>query len=255
MQAQPGPPLNILPDTFWDVFVPYSALHFCTVVICALAIAGLVFIGCALPARREAVLRRGLGIFGLVYWLSYNVWWNRQGIDFVNGLPLQICDVNGAIAPVVLLTQQRFMRATLYYWAFALSTQAFIQPALQVGAANPIFYWFWAQHTIILAYAVYDLAVLRFRPQWRDLMRCYAVSTLYLAVVVPLNSILGADYGYLGNWPAADIPPFVAALGPWPARAVILVVLCVLACAIVQLPWQIPWQIVRRQMTGLRKPA
>jgi hypothetical integral membrane protein (TIGR02206 family) len=250
MQAQPGPPLNILPDTFWDVFVPYSLLHFCTVVICMLAIAGLAFIGRALPAKREAVLRRALGIFGLVYWLSYNVWWNWHGIDFVNGLPLQICDVNGVIAPLVLLAQQRFMRATLYYWAFALSTQAFIQPALQVGAAHPIFYWFWAQHTIILAYAVYDLAVLRFRPQWRDLMRCYAVSALYLAVVVPLNFILGADYGYLGNLPAEAIPPFVAALGPWPARAVILVMLCVLACALVQLPWQIGgWQVVRRQMT------
>jgi hypothetical integral membrane protein (TIGR02206 family) len=250
MQAQPGPPLNILPDTFWDVFVPYSALHIFTVAICGLVIAGLAFAARALPARREAILRRALGIFGLAYWLSYNVWWNRHGIDFANGLPLQICDVNGVIAPLVLLTQRRFMRATLYYWAFALSTQAFIQPALQVGAANPIFYWFWAQHTLILAYAVYDLAVLRFRPQWRDLMRCYAIGALYLAVVVPLNFILGADYGYLGNLPAEAIPPFVAALGPWPARAVILVVLCILACAIVQLPWQVGgWLTVRRQMT------
>jgi hypothetical integral membrane protein (TIGR02206 family) len=246
MQAQPGPPLNILPDTFWDVFVPYSPLHFVTVGVCALVIAGLAMAGRALPAALEARLRHALGMFGLLYWLSYNVWWNRHGIDFASGLPLQICDINGVIAPLVLLTQQRLMRATLYYWAFALSTQAFIQPVLQVGPANPIFYWFWAQHTIILAYAVYDLAVLRFRPRWSDLLRCYAVGALYLAVVVPLNFRLGADYGYLGNLPAADIPPFVAALGPWPARAVILVMLCVLACAIVQLPWQ---------MIGRRKPT
>jgi hypothetical integral membrane protein (TIGR02206 family) len=255
MQAQPGPPLNILPDTFWDVFVPYSPLHFATLGVCVLVIAGLALAGRALPAAREAGLRRGLGIFGLVYWLSYNVWWNRHGIDFASGLPLQICDINGVVAPLVLLTQHRWLRATLYYWAFALSTQAFIQPALQVGPANPIFYWFWAQHTIILAYAVYDLAVLRLRPRRRDLMRCYAVSAVYLAVVVPLNFILGADYGYLGDLPAADIPPFVAALGPWPARAVILVVLCVLACAIVQLPWLFRRQNVGTQITGRREPA
>ena len=34
---------------------------------------------------------------------------------------------------------------------------------------------------------------------------------------------LGSDYGYFGNLPADKIPPFVAVLGPWPARATILV--------------------------------
>jgi hypothetical integral membrane protein (TIGR02206 family) len=250
----PGPPLNILPDPFWDVFVPYGPLHAVTVGLCVLVIAGLACAGRVLSKPREALLRRVLGIFGLVYWLSYNVWWNRHGIDFTGGLPLQICDINGVIAPLALLTQHRWLRATLYYWAFALSTQAFIQPALQAGPANPIFYWFWAQHTIILAYAVYDLAVLQFRPQWRDLMRCCAVGALYLAVVVPLNFALGSDYGYLGNLPPQAIPPFVAALGPWPARAVILVLLCVIACAIAQLPWLLTRQFAR-QINGRRKPA
>jgi hypothetical integral membrane protein (TIGR02206 family) len=245
-----GAPLNILPDTFWDVFVPYGFVHLATVAICMAIIAALALAGRALPKRNEMRLRYALGIFGLFYWLFYNAWWNWHGVDLVGGLPLQICDVNGVIAPLVLLTQQRWLRATLYYWAFALSTQAFIQPALQAGPTNVGFYWFWTAHTIILAYAVYDLVVLDFRPQWRDLMRCYAVSVVYLAVVVPLNHVLGSNYGYLGNWPARYIPPFVAALGPWPARAVILVVLCVAACALAQLPWTFA-----RQMTGRRKPA
>jgi|SRR5271169_6666982 len=242
----PGPPLNILPDMFWDVFAPYGALHVFTVGVCLLVIAGLALAGRALSATREEVLRRGLGLFGLFYWLSYNVWWNRYGVDLATGLPLQICDCNGVIAPLALLTQHRWLRATLYYWAFALSTQAFIQPALQAGPAHLLFYWFWAQHTIILGYAVYDLAVLHFRPQWRDLLRCYAVSAVYLAVVVLLDLALGADYGFLGNLPPDQIPPFVAALGLWPARAVILVMLSAAACAIAQLPWE---------LTRRRQPA
>jgi len=246
----PGPPLNIVPDAFWDVFVPYSWLHFFTLGVCVLVMAAIAWLGRAFSKTQAARLRRALGVFGLVYWLSYNAWWNWHGVDVATGLPLQICDVNGVIAPLALLTRSRFLRATLYYWSFALSTQAFIQPALQVGPASLIFYWFWAQHTIILAYAVYDLAVLKFRPQWRDLMRCYAASAIYLAVVVPLNAAVGGDYGYLGNLPADRIPPFVAGLGPWPARAVILVVLCITACAMVQLPW-----VVIRQVTRRREPA
>ena len=95
-------------------------------------------------------MRWTLGVFGLVYWLSYNIWWNRNGFDVTAGLPLHICGLSGAIAPLALLTLNRWLRATLYFWAFALASQAFIQPALAAGPAMLLFWWFWAQHTIIL---------------------------------------------------------------------------------------------------------
>jgi uncharacterized membrane protein YwaF len=121
------------------------------------------------------------------------------------------------VAPLALLTLNRWLRATLYFWAFALTTQAFIQPALEFGPALALFWWFWVH----------------------DLCRAYAVSAVYLAIVVPLNIRLGSDYGYLGNLPAEKIPPFVAALGPWPARAIILVALAATAFVLVELPWHL----------------
>ena len=223
----------------WDRFVPYGWLHLVTVSGCLVIIAGLAAAGRSLGHAHQASLRRVLGLFGLAYWLTYNIWWNRNGIDVATGLPLQICDINGVIAPLALFTLNRWLRATLYFWAFALTTQAFIQPALQFGPANPLFWWFWAQHTIILGYAVFDLAVLGFRPQWSDCGRACAAGAAYLAIVVPLDLWLNADYGYLGNLPPEKIPPFVAALGPWPVRAVIVVALAAAAFVVVELPWQI----------------
>lgn len=223
----------------WHRFAPYGWLHLVAVIGCLAVIAGLVRAGRRLDERHLSRLRHILGVFGIAYWLAYNVWWNRNGVDVAAGLPLQICDINGVIAPLALFTLKRWLRATLYFWAFALTTQAFIQPALQYGPANPIFWWFWAQHTIILGYAVFDLAVLGFRPDWHDCGRAYLAGTAYLAVVVPLDLWFGADYGYLGNPPTAKIPPFVAALGPWPARAVIVVVLAAAAIALAALPWQL----------------
>ena len=237
------PPLNILPDTFWDVFVPIvrciSRRHL------RLAIAGLVFIGRALPARREACCG-AVGIFGLVYWLSYNVWWNRHGIDFVNGLPLQICDVNGVIAPLVLLTQQRCMRATLYYWAFALSTRPSFNRRCKSGG-EPIFYWFWAQHTIILAMRSMIsrccISAAMARPD-----ALYAVSASRRRRAAEF--MLGSDYGYLGNWPAQTFRPSSPrsdrgrpAPSSWSA----------LRCRLRH--GAIAVAIVSRQMTGRRKPA
>jgi hypothetical integral membrane protein (TIGR02206 family) len=224
--------VNIFPEDSWSTFVPYSGLHLFTVCVCALLIAALVAAGRRLRAH-ETAMRWTLGIFALLYWLSYNIWWNRNGFDPAIGLPLHICDLSGVIAPLALLTLNRWLRATLYFWAFALASQAFIQPALAAGPALPLFWWFWAQHTIILGYAIFDVMVLCFRPGWQDLRRAIIVSLIYVFIVAPFDIYFGADYGYLGNLPADKIPPFVAALGPWPARAFILAALVAVAFVII----------------------
>lgn len=232
--------LNLVSADAWDKFVPYGGLHLVTVCICLLAITALVGTGRALPEGGKMAMRRALGIFGIAYWLAYNIWWNRHGLDLPYGLPFQICDLNGLIAPLALLTLNRWLRATSYFWTFALTTQAFIQPTLIGGPAGAVFWWFWAQHTIILACAVYDLAVLGFWPNWRDLGRAYVVSAIYLAIVISVNFAFNANFGFVGNPPPpARVPPFVDALGPWPLRALIVVALAAVGFAILELPWRV----------------
>jgi len=223
----------------WDAFVPYGCLHLAVVTICVLLVASLVFAARALRVPQEVALRRGIGVFALLYWVTHAIWWSGHGLAPATGLPLHICNLNGLVAPFALLTGKRWLRATLYFWTFALTVQAFIQPALVLGPASPVFWWFWAAHTIVLACAVYDLAVLGFRPDWRDLWHVYVVSALYLAAIVPVNILLGANYGFIGNPPpGVRIPPFVDALGPWPLRAFIVVALGAVGFALLALPWQ-----------------
>jgi hypothetical integral membrane protein (TIGR02206 family) len=183
---------------------------------------------------------------------------NWNGIDLRTGLPLQICDINGLIAPLALLTGWRWARVTLYFWTAALTVQAFIQPALTDGPASLVFWAFRTAHTIIIACAVYDLAVLSFRPAWGDLGRATIVIAAYAAFIVPLDLELGADYAYLGNPPAdIAIPPFIAALGPWPQRAIMLAALAPLGFVVVLLPWRIgEWRsmVGRPGMRGGWKP-
>ncbi len=223
-----------------DVFVPYGGLHALAVAVCAVLIAAPALLGCTLRQDSEAALRRILAALAVCYWLAYNTWWNWHGLDLRTGLPLQICDLNGLMGPLALLTGWRWARATLYFWTSALTLQAFVQPALTAGPVSLIFWAFWTAHTIIAACAVYDLAVLGFRPGWNDLGRAVIVSAAFVVLVAPVNLWLGSDYGYIGN-PSADIalPPFVDALGPWPQRAIILGALAPLGFVVVLLPWLI----------------
>lgn len=234
-----------------NVFVPYGGLHALSLAVCTVLIAAPSLLGRSLAKESEWTLRRGLAALAVCYWLAYNTWWNWHGLDLRTGLPLQLCDFNGLVAPFALLTGQRWARATLYFWTSALTLQAFLQPALTAGPASLVFWAFWAAHTIIAACAVYDVAVLHFRPGWRDLGRALAISAAYAALVVPVDLWLGANYGFVGNPPAAnEVPPFIAALGPWPQRAVILVALAALGFVVVLLPWRL---LARR--TGRAEPA
>ncbi len=223
----------------WDVFVPYSGLHLLSVTVCISVIAATAMLGRALRSTEaEAKLRRSIAILALCYWVAYNVWWNWNGVDPFNGWPLQICDLNGIVAPFALLTRNRWARATLYFWAFALTVQAFVQPLLTVGPAFPGFWAFWAAHTIVMICAVYDVVVLGFRPNWSDLGRAYLASAIYIALIVPVDLWLGSNYGFVGNpAPGSRIPPLVEAFGAWPRRALIVVGLAALAFVLVLVPW------------------
>ena len=224
----------------WEVFVPFSGLHLIAVAICSLLIMMLTLAGRELCERTvESKLRRSWAVFALCYWFAYIVWWNWNGLDLDGGLPLHLCDFNGLVAPLALLPLNRWVRATLYFWSFTLTLQAFIQPMLSVGPAHLSFWAFWAGHTIIMASAVYDVAVLEFRPDWRDVGRVLMVSLAYVAVVTPINLALDTNYGFIGNPPPGKaIPPFIDAMGPWPRRAVIVVGLAAVGFVLTLLPWR-----------------
>jgi hypothetical integral membrane protein (TIGR02206 family) len=234
-----NPPLDITPGA-WTVFAPYGWLHGVTVLVCLVLIAAPSLFGRALQKNGERALRYGLAASAVGVWLAYNIWYNWGGIDWQSGLPLQLCDINGLMAPFALVTGKRWARAALYFWTAALTVQAFIQPALIEGPARILFWAFWLSHTVIAACAVYDVVVRGFRPVWRDLGTAVIASLLYVAVIMPVDLWLGADYGFVGDPPAGiSIPPFVDALGPWPQRAIILICLVPLGFVVVLVPWLI----------------
>jgi hypothetical integral membrane protein (TIGR02206 family) len=231
----------IAPAGSWANFTAYTPLHAVSVLVCALAIALLI-----IAARRmresgaEPALRRGFAWACIIFWVFQNAWFHAAGVDWLTGLPLHICDLGGLIGPFALLTGNRFLRATLYFWTFALTLQAFIQPALVAGPSTSVFWFFFAAHTIVLACALYDLLVLGYRPLWADLPRVYAFSAVYVAGIAAVNAWLGANYAYIGDpAPPLTIPPFIDALGPWPQRAILVLALAGLSFPLLVLPWKV----------------
>jgi len=221
----------------WSVFVPYTLLHAVTVAVCVvLVVAFVMLMRRHRDTAAEIVQRRALAAFALGAWVVSYVWLNWNGINPAT-LPLQVCGLLGLVAPLALLTGNRWLRATLYFSAFTLTIQAFIQPILVLGPVTLEFWRFWLLHSLILCCAVYDLIVLRFRPGWSDVARACVMSAVYVALIVPVNLMIGTNYGFVGNPPDQAQPPVIALLGPWPERIVVLMALVFFGYLLAMLPW------------------
>jgi len=222
-----------------DAFHPYSLLHAAALAVIALVTAALV-----LAARRAGsggraarAFAQALGIFYVVSWIGVHGWRALPPqLDPTQTLPLQMCHLAALGAGLYFAAGWRWLRPVLYFWGFALTTQAFITPTLTEGPGDPVFWFFWLTHGMIVAAAVYALVVDGFRPTWRDYGHACIAGAIYVAVVVPVNIALGANYGFLGNL-RPDVPTLIDFLGPWPERLAIIVLIVAAAMALLMLPW------------------
>lgn len=233
-------------------FRPFSFTHGCTLIGLALLITLVVSAGRRQRGAGESPtpLERALACANLAVWAVSHGYWQLPGqFDAATTLPLQMCHITSLIASAVLLTRSPILSAVLYFWAFGLCTQALITPSLIEPPTSPIFWAFWFLHGFVLLAAIYDLAVHGFRPHWRDYRIACIASAAYVALVLPLDLALGANYGFLG--PSKPLhPSIVDLLGAWPQRLLIIVPLAALAMGVALLPW-----LALRRMTGAASPV
>jgi hypothetical integral membrane protein (TIGR02206 family) len=219
----------------------------------ALVLLAFVATTAGLVARRRRLGRMGadvadrldrrLGIVAVLVWLFATfVQFLPSYYDRTSSLPLQLCDFTIVAVPLALCTGWRPARAIVYFWGIGLSTQGLITPDLDGGPATMRFWFFWAPHFVIVGAAVYDVAARGYRPTWRDFRVATVAGVVYVALVLPFDLLADLNYGYVGK-SAPGQPSLVDALGPWPGRVGVMLVLGVVVMALLM----VPWEIVRRR--------
>lgn len=223
-------------------FKAFTPLHGLTVVCCVAAIIGLVLIG--LKARkqgRDRSLTVVIALVGLVFWLVQQGYFMLIDQDWADSLPLHVCDMAGLVGPLALLTRQRVLRTTLYFWALGLTIWGLVTPTLTHGPEHIRFWLFWLSHSAVISYAIYDCVVNRYRPFAADWGMACMVTMAYLALLLPLNlANPGWNYGYIGNVTLGSTTP-LDLLPEWPWR---ILGIQVLGGAILASVW-LPWEVVR----------
>jgi len=232
-----------------QTFHPFSWLHAATLA----ALLGVTFAAVALRRRRapEAPPSRGEKVWVLVtllLWIGVNGAQLLPGrFDVRSSLPVQLCDLVSLAVPLAILTSWRPLRAILYFWGLALSSQGVLTPDLREGPSRPQFWAFWVIHGAIIGTALYDLAGRGYRPTWRDFRYAYLGTWVYLLVILPFDLAFGYNYGYVGPG-KPDQPSVIDVLGPWPQRLIAIAVLVSIAMLLLLVPWEVA-RIYRRKRT------
>jgi hypothetical integral membrane protein (TIGR02206 family) len=184
------------------------------------------------PAERRLSVALAVGnlVFGVVSTVLALFPW-----DVDDSLPLQICDVAWVVVAWALLTVRPTPTALTYYWGLTLSLQALVQPTLTSPFPHPEFFAFWGKHVLIVWGAVYLTLALRHGPDWRAYRIAVGWTAVWLVVVLCLNPLLGANYGYVSGKPSEAT--VLDVLGPWPLYVVAEMVIVAVGWALITLPW------------------
>jgi hypothetical integral membrane protein (TIGR02206 family) len=219
-------------------FRSFTLLHCAALLLVALVIvllvgAGRAWRGTARERRLASVMAAVILVLRLGV-LLWNMMPERWSLG--RSLPLQICDLAAIGSAFALLTDRRWLWSIAYFWGLALSVQGLVQPDLAAGPVSLAFWLFWLHHALIVGAALYVVMVRGFRPTGRDLLVALGAGVMYVALVFPLDLLVGANYGYLGR--ALPTQPTVLDwLGPWPWRVLAMVGLGALVMLVLYLPW------------------
>lgn len=226
-------------------FAPFSPDHWAALAAGAAASAGLA----ALMRRGGAARAWATGVLAFLclaaFPLSQAAWVMGGDVpDLESALPLHLCDVAAVVAGFALLTRRPMLCELTYYWGLSASIQAVLTPAVGYGFPHPVFFSFFSQHLAIVAAALALPLGLGWRPRrppWRTLVRVVLWTEAYVAVVLPLNFLLGTNFGFLAAKPPN--PSLLDHLGPWPVYLLSMQAVGAAAFLLLTLPvagWKAP---------------
>jgi hypothetical integral membrane protein (TIGR02206 family) len=217
------------------VFTAYSPSHLVVLAIFAAGTLGLLVAGPRVRGRTaERPLTLALAVANLVFGVASTIT-ALVPFSVKDSLPLQICDLAWVFVAWALLTLRPLPTALTYYWGLTLSLQALVQPTLTEPFPDVEFFVFWGKHVLIVWGAVYLTLALRHGPDWSAYRLAVGWTFGWLVVVLGLNVLLDANYGYVNGKPSEAT--VLDVLGPWPVYVVAEMAIVAVGWALITLPW------------------
>ena len=157
-------------------------------------------------------------------------------LDWLDLLPLHLCDMAVLIAVWALLTRGRLACEILYFWGLSGTLIAMIMPDVDRGFPDTRCVSFFALHGVVAVSAVVMTAGVGVRPRPGANWRVFAITNAYAAIAAAIDYAADENFLYLRAKPSQ--PSILDAMGPWPWYIVTADVLAMILFWLLMLPFR-----------------
>jgi hypothetical integral membrane protein (TIGR02206 family) len=167
------------------------------------------------PGPWRIVTARAIAVVLVADAVSYSVGLALQGTwSPKTSLPLALCDVGVLVAAAACWWRLALLVELTYFWGLAGTLQAVVTPDLNVGFPHLVFFQYVVGHVGIVVAALFVVVGMGIAPRRGSVIRVFAITAGYTALVGVVDAVTGANYMFLrappGEWTLLRV------LGPWP---------------------------------------
>lgn len=216
----------------------FSAPHLISMAVTlALCVAMIFFRKQFKTEKSRKVFRTVFATFIILQQASIYIWYTAAGEWSLSvTLPLQLCDLSLFLTIAVLLTKKQLLAELLYFWGVGGATQALLTPDIgPYTLPHFVFYQYFISHGVILLTCVYMLAVEKFKPSSKSVLRTFIITNLYALLIMPINALTNGNYLFLSRKPSTG--SIMDLLGPWPWYILSLEALALVIFILLYLPF------------------
>ncbi len=129
-------------------------------------------------------------------------------------LPLELCNIMTYISILALITKNEKFYPLCYFFGINGGLATLTTPLDASSFPNFIFVQTMTNHGALIATGVYLVAVEKYRPFFKDVLRSFLALNIYGLVVFIVNVKIGSNYFFLIEKP--EIPSLLDLLPSWP---------------------------------------
>ena len=137
-----------------------------------------------------------------------------RGLDWLDMLPLELCDLAVLVAVVALLTRSPLACEVLYFWGLSGTLIAMLTPDVDRSFPDPRCVSFFALHGAVAIAAVVMAFGAGARPRPGANLRVFWLTNGYAVLAGVIDAAAGKNYLYLRQKPS--MPSILDIMGPWP---------------------------------------
>jgi hypothetical integral membrane protein (TIGR02206 family) len=227
-------------------FVLFDATHLLTLLVVILVIIGLTRFKGKSESTRRAV-RITLAIILWVNEAGWHIWrysigeWTAQEM-----LPLHLCSVLIWLSGFMLITKNYRIYEFVYFMGIGGAMQALLTPDVGIYAF-PHFRYIqtFISHGLLVGAGVYMTVVEGLRPTWKSILRVMVGMNIYMAIIFPINLLVGSNYLMINHKPATA--SLIDLLPVWPWYIPFLELIGLVICLLLYLPFAIKDGMERRE--------